>query len=219
MLVTLLLLPSAERPLIRTAFLVRSQFLIHSQPERPRVGVGGSSAARPDLPYRVSGAVTRPSHDGLHVDAAARRLLVHLVRRGVAHVRQPHGVGRRRRVRRHHARHHSRRAGREALGRLGREGRRADAARTGGAAGPAVRLAVLAVRVLVAALLALAVLTVRLDVLREVVGAHEALVADGAGEALLARVRAQVPLQLVGPREPLACNGEKTNVNSALLEK
>lgn len=45
---------------------------------------------------------------------------------------------------------------------------------------------------------------VRLDVLAEVVGAHEALVADGAGEALLARVRAQVALQLVGPREPPA---------------
>lgn len=43
-----------------------------------------------------------------------------------------------------------------------------------------------------------------LDVLAEVVGAHEALVADGAGEAFLARVSAQMPLQLVGPGEPPA---------------
>ena len=44
----------------------------------------------------------------------------------------------------------------------------------------------------------------RLDVLGEVVGAHEALVADGAREPLLTRVRAQVALQLVGARESLA---------------
>ena len=44
----------------------------------------------------------------------------------------------------------------------------------------------------------------RLDVLGEVVGAHELLVALGALEALLARVRPAVPLQLVGAREPLA---------------
>lgn len=43
-----------------------------------------------------------------------------------------------------------------------------------------------------------------LDVLGEVVAADEALGADGAGEALLAGVRAQVSLQLVGAREPLA---------------
>jgi len=45
---------------------------------------------------------------------------------------------------------------------------------------------------------------VRLDVLRQVVGAHEALVAHRAGEALLAGVRAQVALQLVGAREAFA---------------
>lgn len=43
----------------------------------------------------------------------------------------------------------------------------------------------------------------RLDVLGEVVRTHEALVADGAGKTLLARVRAQVPLKLVGAGEPL----------------
>ena len=47
-------------------------------------------------------------------------------------------------------------------------------------------------------------LVVRLDVLGEVVGAHELLVALGALEALLAGVRPAVPLQLVGAREPLA---------------
>ena len=47
-------------------------------------------------------------------------------------------------------------------------------------------------------------LVVRLDVLGEVVGAHELLVALRALEALLARVRPPVPLQLVGAREPLA---------------
>ena len=45
---------------------------------------------------------------------------------------------------------------------------------------------------------------VRLDVLGEVVAAHEALAALGAGEALLARVSPQVPLQLVRAREALA---------------
>ena len=44
----------------------------------------------------------------------------------------------------------------------------------------------------------------RLDVLGEVVGAHELLVALRALEALLARVGPPVPLQLVGAREPLA---------------
>ena len=43
-----------------------------------------------------------------------------------------------------------------------------------------------------------------LDVLREVVGAHELLVALRALEALLARVRAPVPLELVGAGEALA---------------
>ena len=46
-------------------------------------------------------------------------------------------------------------------------------------------------------------LVVRLDVLGEVVGAHELLVALGALEALLPRVRPAVPLQLVGAREAL----------------
>lgn len=41
-------------------------------------------------------------------------------------------------------------------------------------------------------------------VLREVVGAHEALAAHRAGELLLARVRPVVAGQLVGSREPLA---------------
>jgi len=45
---------------------------------------------------------------------------------------------------------------------------------------------------------------VGLDVLAEVVGAHEALVADAADEPLLAGVSSDVPLQLVGTREPLA---------------
>ena len=43
-----------------------------------------------------------------------------------------------------------------------------------------------------------------LDVLREVIRAHELLVALRALEALLAGVRPAVPLQLVGAREPLA---------------
>jgi hypothetical protein len=46
-------------------------------------------------------------------------------------------------------------------------------------------------------------LCVRLGVLGQVVGPHEPLVANGAGKSLLTGVRPQVPLQLVGPREPL----------------
>lgn len=67
-----------------------------------------------------------------------------------------------------------------------------------------MRLAVFAVRVpgLVAALLA--ALSVRLCVLCEVVGPHEALVADGTREALLSRVRAKMTLQFVGPCKTLA---------------
>jgi len=42
---------------------------------------------------------------------------------------------------------------------------------------------------------------VRFDVFAEVVGAHEPLGADGADESLLARVRPNVPLQLVRSRE------------------
>ena len=44
----------------------------------------------------------------------------------------------------------------------------------------------------------------RLDVLREVVRPHELLVALRALEALLARVRPPVPLQLVGAGEALS---------------
>jgi len=58
--------------------------------------------------------------------------------------------------------------------------------------------------VLAVALLAVAVLAVGLDVLGQVVGPHEPLVADGAGEPLLAGVGPKVALQLVGPGEPLA---------------
>ena len=76
------------------------------------------------------------------------------------------------------------------------EGRGVDAARAGGRL--AVRLAGLGVAaVLAVALLAHAGLAVRLDVLRKVVGPHEALVADGAGEPLLARVGPEVPLKFV----------------------
>ncbi len=63
-------------------------------------------------------------------------------------------------------------------------------------------LAVFGIRVAVA--LTVSVGAVRLNVLGEVVGAHEALVADGAGKALLTRVGPQVPLQFVGPGETLA---------------
>ena len=56
---------------------------------------------------------------------------------------------------------------------------------------------------LAAALAVLSARTVRLSMLSQVVGPHEALVADGAGEPLLPRVCSQVPLQLVGPGEPL----------------
>ena len=48
------------------------------------------------------------------------------------------------------------------------------------------------------------VFMVRLDVFAEVVTAHESLVAHGAGEALLSRVRAQMTLQLIRARESLA---------------
>lgn len=45
---------------------------------------------------------------------------------------------------------------------------------------------------------------VSLDVLAQVIASHEALVAHGASKPLLAGVRAQMPLELVGAREPLA---------------
>ncbi len=48
----------------------------------------------------------------------------------------------------------------------------------------------------------LSVLRVRLDVLLQVIRAHEPLVAHRAGEALLARVSAEMPLQFVRPGEP-----------------
>ena len=56
---------------------------------------------------------------------------------------------------------------------------------------------------LAAALAVLSARTVRLSMLSQVVGPHEALVADGAGEPLLPCVCSQVPLQLVRPGEPL----------------
>ena len=59
----------------------------------------------------------------------------------------------------------------------------------------------IAILVLAVALLALAVLAVRLDMLGEVVGPHEPLVADGAGEPLLAGVCSKVSLKFVGPCE------------------
>ena len=67
-------------------------------------------------------------------------------------------------------------------------------------------LAVFAVAVAVALLGAavLAVGAVGLDVLGQVIRAHESLVADGAREPLLARVRPQMSLELVGAGEPLA---------------
>lgn len=65
-------------------------------------------------------------------------------------------------------------------------------------------LQVAGVRVTVAALFAPAAPVVRLNVFAQVVAAHETLVAHRAGEALLARVSPQVPLQLVRAREALA---------------
>nr|Q6ZRH9.1 RecName: Full=Uncharacterized protein FLJ46347 [Homo sapiens] len=66
------------------------------------------------------------------------------------------------------------------------------------------RLQVAGVRVTVAALFAPAAPVVRLNVFAQVVAAHEALVAHRTGEALLARVSPQMPLQLVRAREALA---------------
>jgi len=51
--------------------------------------------------------------------------------------------------------------------------------------------------------LGLAVGRVRLDVLGQVVAAHEAFVAHGTREPLLAGVRAKVTLQFVAARKPL----------------
>uniref|UniRef100_M3YR70 Uncharacterized protein n=1 Tax=Mustela putorius furo TaxID=9669 RepID=M3YR70_MUSPF len=66
------------------------------------------------------------------------------------------------------------------------------------------RLQVAGVRVTVAALFAPATPVVRLNVFAQVVAAHEALVAHRTGEALLAGVSPQVPLQLVRAREAFA---------------
>ena len=51
----------------------------------------------------------------------------------------------------------------------------------------------------------------RLDVLAQVVGSHEGLVADLAGELLLARVDPHVPVELVGSGELFAAKGELAN--------
>lgn len=66
-------------------------------------------------------------------------------------------------------------------------------------------LTVLGVAVAVALLGALLpVGAVSLDVFGQVIRAHEPLVADGAGEALLPCVRSQMSLELVRAGEPLA---------------
>ena len=56
--------------------------------------------------------------------------------------------------------------------------------------------------------------SVALDVLAEVVGTHEAFVADGAGEALLAGVRSEVAGQLVRAGKPLVAAFPATRVGS-----
>lgn len=66
------------------------------------------------------------------------------------------------------------------------------------------RLQVTGVGVTVTALFASPTGRVRFDVLAQVVAPHEALVAHRASEPFLACVRAQVSLELIGAREPLA---------------
>ena len=51
-------------------------------------------------------------------------------------------------------------------------------------------------------------------VLAQMVRAHEALVANGTRKALFARVRSQMPLQLVGARKPLTTEQPVTNKRS-----
>lgn len=53
------------------------------------------------------------------------------------------------------------------------------------------------------ALLTVAVPVMSLDVFRQVVRTHEPFIAYGARKTLLTRMSSQMPLQLVGPREPL----------------
>ena len=77
------------------------------------------------------------------------------------------------------------------------------AAHTGRGRGRAQAGVVLAVLRVAAGRVLLAARRVGLDVLGQVVGAHEALVARGASKPLLARVSPQVPLQLVRAREAL----------------
>lgn len=85
------------------------------------------------------------------------------------------------------------------------QGRRARPAAPGTRAARHLPLAVLlAVAARLAGALLAAAPIVGLDVLGEVIGPHEALVAHGAGEPFLPRVRPQVPLQFVRPGEPLA---------------
>lgn len=48
----------------------------------------------------------------------------------------------------------------------------------------------------------------------EMVAAHETLVADGAGEALLSGVGAEVPLELIGAGEPLTAEEPIANEGS-----
>lgn len=64
------------------------------------------------------------------------------------------------------------------------------------------------------ALAAAAAAAVRLDVLREVIAAHEPLVADRAGESLFACVGSKVPLQFIRTCEPLATEKPVANKRS-----
>lgn len=61
---------------------------------------------------------------------------------------------------------------------------------------------------------AAAAAAVGLDVLREMVAAHEPLVADRAGESLFAGVGSKVPLQLIRTCEPLATEKPVANKRS-----
>ncbi|CAD6234388.1 GSCOCG00001879001-RA-CDS [Cotesia congregata] len=61
---------------------------------------------------------------------------------------------------------------------------------------------------------AAAAAAVGLDVLREMVAAHEPLVADRAGESLFSGVGSKVPLQLIRTCEPLATEKPVANKRS-----